>query len=156
MRLKKNSMKTIFYITLYGIVLALSFSIALTFAPFEYVDNDHSYISCFNDGKKYEASPNYIFALDTKLDSFNDIKARKLCEHKIISDYINSYSTPAIVNYQFLPAVTEDSSWLNVAFVFLLTFFSGSLLVERFGRLFKFKYSSFGQSLLNIFSEITG
>ena len=147
-------MRTFFYISIYSLLITLSFSISLFFMPFKYVDNDHSYISCFSDGRRYETSPNYIFALDDKLDSFNDIKARKLCEYKIISDYNNTYSTPASVNYEFLPVVFQDSSWLNVIFVFLLTFVIGSALLESMGKLLKLKSSFFGQSLFNIITEL--
>lgn len=151
----KTYFSTVYYIFFYSLVLAISFSVSLIFAPFTFIDNDHSYIRCFKDGRKYETSPNYIFALDTKLDSFNDIKARKLCEHQIIRDYINSYPTPPVLNYEFLPAKAEDSSWMNVFFVFLLSFFAGTALIELSGRLLKYKINPFKQIAPSFFQEFS-
>ena len=150
----KKFISGFYHVFLYSIVLALSFSSFLLFRPYEYVDNDHSYIRCFKDGISYETSPNLIFAIDTKLDSFNDAKARKLCEHKIISDYINSYSTPPKINYEFLPALSEKSSWPAALFVFLLTFLAGSFVVEVFAKLLGFKSSYFGKKFLDTFISL--
>lgn len=123
-------MLLIYYI-LYILLSAVAIASLMIFRPFPYVDNNQSYIQCFTDGIGYETSPNLIFALDTKLDSFNDSKARKLCAYHIISDYINMYQTPKEQNYMFLPAKLQDSSWLNAVFVGFVVFALGFLCIER-------------------------
>ncbi|MBI2641193.1 hypothetical protein HYW87_01190 [Candidatus Roizmanbacteria bacterium] len=103
----------------------------MLFRPFMYIDNDHSYILCNKDKIRYELGPNVIFAIDKKLDPFNDAKARKLCEHQIIRDYINSYPVPEKINYTFLPQKLQESSWLGALFSAILTFAVGSFLIGK-------------------------
>lgn len=97
--------------------------------PFSYVDSFKSYIVC-NDGSRFDLASNYIFALEEKLDDSNDKKARKLCDYKIIRDYIDSYKAPNTINYTFYPVIKQESSYLNALFVALLAFFPGFLVIE--------------------------
>lgn len=118
------------YIFLYSLVFSFAIAAILVFRPFTYVENDHTYILCHTDQVRYETSPNFIYAIETKLDSFNDAKARKLCAYHIISDYINMYKIPKEVNYTFLPDKRTESAWPNALFGGFLVFLLGSAVIE--------------------------
>ncbi|OGK22183.1 hypothetical protein A2866_03430 [Candidatus Roizmanbacteria bacterium RIFCSPHIGHO2_01_FULL_39_8] len=120
------------YVLLYGLVFSFTVSAFMLFRPFTYVENDHTYILCHTNQVRYETSPNLIYAIETKLDSFNDAKARKLCTYHIISDYINMYKVPKEVNYTFLPDKRTESGWLNALFGGFLVFLFGSAAIEAF------------------------
>lgn len=143
------------YIILYIILFSLSIGSFVLFRPFTYIDNDHSYVLCKSDNVRYELGPNYIFAVGEQLDPFNDAKARKLCEHKIIRDYNHSYPTPEKQNYTFLPAKFQDSSWLNAIFAFLITFFLGMGFIELFHFLFLKDFPSIGKNIWKFFLFLT-
>lgn len=158
-RTKTNSLTIysfIFYIFAYSLLIAIALTPAMLFLPFEFVNNDHSYLVCLKNGKQYELGPNFIFMIDSKgLDSFNHVKAGKLCEHTIIKDYGNTVPATSEINYKLIPAVAKDSSLLNVVFVFLVTFSLGSLLIEKLGKLAGLGLSRFGKYLFEFFQEIT-
>lgn len=120
----------LFYTTL----ILISTAVFILFQPFTYIDNNKSYIDCA-DGSRYEASPNFIFALDKTLDPFNDKKARKLCQFKIISDYNDIYQTPKAVNYTFVPKNEEESSWPNALFASILLFLIGYYFLKSVTKL---------------------
>ncbi len=147
---------TAFYTIGYSIIICLSLVAFSIFKPFTYIDNDHSYIHCFNDSISYETSPNLIFAVDKKLDAFNDEKARKLCQYKIISDYINYYKKPAQVNYELLPAYAQKSSWPAAVFAFWLTFILGSFITEAIGLSLKLGRSYFGTRFIAFLASSIG
>lgn len=92
-------------------------------------------MSCQPSREEYEINPNLIFAINEKLDPFNDGKARKLCQYHIIRDYNNAYSVPKEKNYIFKPALLQESSWLNAVFAVFLTAIIEVLLILIFLRM---------------------
>ena len=133
-----KTIQLIIYFSAYSMILAFSIVTLVFFLPFSYVDNDHSYVRCQADGVAYETSPNLIFLVDAKLDNFNDVKARKLCEYHVIRDYNRTYATPKRINYTLEVAKKQSSSFPNALFAFGLTFLLGSIITEiTFKQLFK-------------------
>lgn len=121
---------SIVYFVFHTVVVAIAFTASSIYRPFTFVDNDHSYVLCHQSNTKYETSPNLIFAVDEKLDPFNDKKARKLCQYQIIKDYGDTYATPGQINYTFLPALRQESSWLQAAFAFFIVYVFGSVVIS--------------------------
>ncbi len=122
--------QSIFSILLIGIVLAASFAVGYTFKPFTYIDNGSSKIVCNKNNVALDMGWNFIYTFEDKLDSFNDVKARKLCEFNSIKDYANFYKTPSDVNYHFEAKYTQDSSWTDTLLVFNAALFLGILIVR--------------------------
>lgn len=114
----------------YSLLVAISLFVFTIYRPFTYIDNMRSYIICNKDGRKFDIGPNYIYSFTNKLDSFNDAKARKLCEYGLIKDYHNSLETPTNLNYQFHPVYTTDSHWLRAIILSSLVFTIGLIAIE--------------------------
>lgn len=114
---------------MYFLLICLSFGMIIIFKPFTFVDNDKSKIVCDKNGSSFDAGPNFIYTFEEKLDSFNDEKARKLCEFNTIRDYINFYKTPPL-NYQFKPHYKTNSSWGDASLMTLASFALGLLAIE--------------------------
>ncbi len=143
-----NSMKlqNIIIVFAYACIFAISLAVLYILRPFSYTDNDASKLQCEND-RIYNTGPNYIYTFGTKLDSFNDMKARKLCAYDIIWDYGGNYKTPGSVNYKLSPVIKQESSWSDatiIALGVLITGFLTSNLILRFLHL------KFGHSLINL------
>lgn len=120
----------LFYLLLYGILIGFSLSVFFIFKPFPYVDNDASQIVCTKSGGSFTIGPNYIYTFGSKLDSFNDAKARKLCEYGVIRDYGNTYQTPQRLNYRFKPVFVKDSSWGDSILMGVAVFLLGATFIE--------------------------
>lgn len=118
------------YLTLYIILLSLSIGIFYVFKPFTYVDNNKSLITCSKDGRSFEAGWNFVYTFNKSLDSFNDAKARKLCQYNAIKDYADYYKTPATINYQFVPKYIQESSWGDALVMFFAFFILGLIIIE--------------------------
>lgn len=119
----------------YIILISIALGVFYVFRPYSYVDNSKSTVVCLKDGKSYEIGWNFIYTFEDKLDSFNDIKARKICEYQAIKDYGNTLNTPASVNYQFVPILIQESSWADAIFMFFATFIMGGILIELITKL---------------------
>ena len=134
------------------LVLTTSVSLILfwLFQPIPYVDNFNSYLIC-NNSNQYQAGSNFVFSVNGKLDKFNDIKARKLCDHGIILDYANAYSINPNKNYLYKPAKRVDSNWLQAILLATIPVF----LVLSIAKDFKYKVAllalSFTISLIFFF-----
>lgn len=128
-KMKKNS-KYFLQIGLYSTLVAVSIFFVSIFRPFTIVDNNQSNLICSADKHKYESAPNFIFAINENLDSFNDAKARKLCQFQIIRDYNSTYQTPVQKNYTFLPTMQQESSWLNAFFAGIFILLIGKKIIE--------------------------
>ena len=120
----------IIYIVLYVFFISISIGVFFIFKPFQYIDNQKSYLICTKDQSRFEIGPNLIYAFSRSLDSYNDKKARKLCEYKTIRDYADSQKTPETVNYKFYPVYTNESSWLNAIQAGVYTFIVLAFLIE--------------------------
>lgn len=118
------------YFFLYVISSSLAIGAFMFLRPFTFIENAHTYVKCLNDQVSYEAGPNFIFVLDDKLDPFNDVKARKLCQYNIIKDYNGQYKTPEEINYLNLPEKQLSSSWPNAIFASFFVFFLFSASIE--------------------------
>lgn len=140
----------ILYLILYSFVVSLSICAFVIFRPFSHIDNNHSGVFCHTDKLTYETSPNLIFAVGDKLDPFNDKKVKKLCQYRITRDYGDIYKAPQKINYTFLPALMQESSWPNALFAGLMTFGFGSFVIEILWKAFK-KKSYFGSQIWNFF-----
>lgn len=80
--------------------------------PQPFIDGEKSTINC-NNGKRYSLNSVsiYIFTGETKLDSYDDVKARKACEYAIKDDYIENYKTPQYQNYTLNVVNSTRGSW---------------------------------------------
>ncbi len=107
----------------------------LFFQPFKYLDNEKSQIICNKNSQAFDIGPNYIYTFDDKLDSFNDIKARKLCEFGIIRDYGNMYKASNKVNYSFKPLYAVESSWSVALFLSIVVLTVGTIVVRPLQKL---------------------
>lgn len=114
----------------YILLLCLAFMTFYIFKPYSYVDNATSLIICDKNGQSFESGWNFIYTFENKLDSFNDIKARKLCEYNLIKDYNNSLKTPSVINYRFEPKYIWQSSFADAIFMFAAVFLLGRILIE--------------------------
>jgi len=130
------------------IILTLTFSLAISafflFKPFNYIDNDQSAVLCDNGGI-FNIGPNYIYSFEDRLDSFNGIKARKLCQFNAIRDYNDTYKSPETINYQFKPIFSQDSSWPDALLMASAVILAAWLLIGFFVKkdlknYFSFKY----------------
>jgi len=92
----------IFIPTVASLLVGLLLASFVFFFPFSYIDNFNSYLYCQN-GQRYQAGSNFVYSIDGTIDRSNDIKARKLCEHGIILDYQDTYTTSKEINYQYKP-----------------------------------------------------
>ena len=117
------------YLLLYLLLISSSLGVFYIFRPFKFIDNSKSYLLCQNNNKFF-IGPNLVFTFDGLLDSYNDKKARKLCEYSLIRDYADTLKTPPAVNYGFTPVYSQESSWSNTAFAFFLAFSLGAVLIE--------------------------
>lgn len=127
--------KLLIYIFFYLLALSMSLGVLRFFMPYFYVENNTSRIICAN-GSGFDSGPNLIFALSGRLDSFNDAKARKLCEYNIIRDYINSYKSPDKINYQFKPDFVQESSLINAFLAASLFFVCTAVMIEMIKKIF--------------------
>lgn len=116
------------YLLSYFVLLAFSIGVFSLFQPFNLVDNSKSKLICKNN-YSYYIGPNLVFSFNARIDSYNDKKARKVCEYGIIRDYNDTFKTPEM-NYTFVPAYTQESSWLNAVFAAFLTIVTGTILIE--------------------------
>lgn len=124
------SPKKVAFFTANILVVSLALGSLIIFRPYSFVDNDKAKVICVESGASFDIGPNFIYTLEDKLDSFNDQKARKLCQYNIIRDYGNTYQTPDKVNYQFKPVYTKDSSWGDAILIALTILSLGILLVK--------------------------
>ena len=118
-----------FFSVAYFVVFLDSISAFYIFKPFIYIDNAASKIIC-NNGAEYETGWNFIYSLDGTFDEFNDIKARKICQHGAIKDYGNTLATPDNKNYRFEPTFIQESGWSDAILMFFAALFFGALLIE--------------------------
>lgn len=118
------------YLVSYIALLSIAIGVLYIFKPYEYVDNATSMIICNKDTRSFETGWNFIYSFDGKLDSFNDTKARKLCEYNSIKDYGNSLKTPLIVNYKLEPKYIQESSWADALLMFFATFIFGVIVIQ--------------------------
>lgn len=125
----RSKITQVFTIFSYLLLTTLSLSALIIFKPFTMVDNDTSKIVC-QKGGSFDAGPNYIYTFEQRLDSFNDEKARKLCEFGIIRDYHNVYKTPLSQNYDFKPIYRSVSSWGDALLVTGILMLGGCFLIE--------------------------
>ncbi len=95
-----------------------------------YLDNAKSHIICNKNGAPFEIGWNFVYSFERKLDDWNDIKARKLCEYNLIKDYGNTLKTPAEINYRFEPKYIIESSWADAIFMFFATFIFAVIAIE--------------------------
>ncbi len=119
-----------FIIILYTIVFSTSLFVFYIFKPFTYLDNAQSKIICNKNGAVFEIGWNFVYSFDGKLDAWNDIKARKICEYNAIKDYVNAVKTPQEVNYHFEPIYITESSWPDAIFMFVSTLIVGIIIAE--------------------------
>lgn len=117
------------YLTSYFALITFSIGVFYVFRPFKFVDNSKSYLACKNNNR-YFIGPNLVYSFDGKIDTYNDKKARKVCEYGLIRDYGDQYKAPATINYIFNPVYSQESSWSNAAFAFFLALFTGAVLIE--------------------------
>ena len=117
------------YLFLFLLVISTSIGAFYIFQPFKFIDNSKSYLLCQNNNKFF-IGPNLVFTFTGLLDSYNDKKARKLCEYGLIRDYADTLKTPPAVNYDFTPVYSQESSWSNAAFAFFLAFSLGAILIK--------------------------
>lgn len=136
------SPEKIIVVTAFSIMIALSLTLLMAFRPYSFVDNDKSKLICDKNGASFDMGPNYIYTLDNKLDSFNDEKARKLCEFNIIRDYGNFYKNPTAVNYQLKPTYAKDSSWGDAILMASVILLFGVLIVETIKKDFRLPQTS--------------
>ncbi len=126
----------IIYSFFYIVVLTIALGVLYNFKPYSYVNNEKSYILCKKNNMTYEVGWNFIYSFDRKLDSFNDVKARKLCEYGSIKDYGNTLKTPTTVNYQFHPVLIQESNWADAIVMFFASLIIGMLFIETMRILF--------------------
>ena len=122
--------KSIVYFVSYVLLLVISFSVFYIFKPYSYVDNATSHIICNKNSASFESGWNFVYAFDAKLDEFNDIKARKMCEYNLVKDYDNTVKTPPEVNYRFEPNYIKESSWADTIFMASATLIFGFIFIE--------------------------
>lgn len=120
----------ILYLTSYVFLFAIAIGVLFIFKPYKYLDNSTSHIICDKNGRVFEAGWNFIYSFDGKLDSFNDTKARKICEYNSIKDYANVLQTPPQINYRFEPKFIQDSDWADAIFMFFAAFIFGAFIIE--------------------------
>lgn len=121
---------SILYFILYVFVFLLAFAVFYNFRPYTYVDNAKSLVVCNKNGASFEIGWNFIYTFDQTLDSFNGIKARKLCEYNAIKDYGNTLKTPSEINYRFEPKYIRESSWADAIFMASATLILGIIFIE--------------------------
>lgn len=150
-----------FYFLIYLILIAVSGGIFYIFRPFTYIDNNKSYLIC-EKGNSYIIGPNLVYSFSGKLDNFNDKKARKVCEYGVIRDYGDTFKTPLKINYTFYPITSQESSWLQSCFAFLLSMIFGTILIETLTIPFSFlafkknhiTNTLFGKRLLKVLANL--
>lgn len=120
----------LFYIVSYLILIALSLGIFYIFKPYSYVDNNKSLVICSGTNASYEIGPNFIYSFAKTLDTFNDVKARKICAYGAIKDYGNMLKTPTEINYRFEPKYIQESDWADTVFMFFATLVVGAIAIE--------------------------
>lgn len=114
----------------FSFILAFLFGLFLYFIPFTYIDNAKSQIVCENK-QVFDMGPNYIYAFDRVLDSFNDVQARKICAFGAIRDYDGVLQPPKKINYDVIFIRANSSDWFTSIFMFVLMFMSGMILFQR-------------------------
>ncbi len=147
-------MKNIFYFITYAVLISISLGAVLVYKPFTYIDNSKSSIICTKNGSKYEIGPNFIYVLGNKIDKFNDIKARKLCEYGLVKDYSGSLKIPENVNYSLEIVKTKDSSWIDAILSGIVIFFLEIIFFETFYFVIKKRIGIIGKVFLNIFIKL--
>lgn len=152
---KKSKMKL--YLLIYAVfcclVFCLSLGIFYIFKPYTYIDNAKFTLICKN-GNRYAGGWNFIYTFEDKLDSFNDIKARKICQYNAIKDYGNGLKTPDDVNYRFAPIFTQESSWPDAIFMFFAALIIGTIFIEALTPIFFSKLSKKQSPMIFIISFI--
>lgn len=159
----KNKLFPIFfalYLIAYVILASFSLAVFTIFRPFKYVDNVGSYLLCLNESKYY-SGPNLVFSFDGKLDSYNDKKARKVCQYGIIRDYKDEFKASDQINYDYHPVYMQESSISDAVLALLLTLLTGSIIIEAVMKLISyFIYKKdvfaflFGRRILNKFKYL--
>lgn len=119
----------ILYLVSYIILISLSLSSFYIFKSIKFIDNINSYLVCEN-GEKLDIGPNFIYSFSNKLDAFNDIKARKLCEYSMIRDYNNTLKTPTQKNYVFYPIYKTEYGIKNQISAMLFVLIIGHFVIE--------------------------
>lgn len=131
----------IFQIIIFSFLIWLALFVGNIVKPFTYVDNATSQIVCDKNGQSFEAGWNFIYTFTDRLDTFNDEKARKLCEFNIIKDYSHFYKNPLKTNYRFEPKLIQESSWPDAILIFFAVIVLGTTVIGRFSkRVFILKY----------------
>ncbi len=118
------------YILFYSILTSLSMGIFLIFQPFAYVDNNQSTIYCIEKNTQHQIGPNFIYTFSSSFDSYNDSKAKKICEYSIIRDYYDAYPKPVKNNYKLNIVYTKESSLPEAFFASVIFFLAGSCSIE--------------------------
>ena len=128
--MKKTTYWLIFSLYLLSYLILISFSLGVfyVFRPFKFIDNSKSYLLCKNN-YRYFIGPNLVYSFNGRIDTYNDKKARKVCEYGIIRDYSDTFKTPSL-NYIFNPVYSQESSWFDAAFSFFLAIAVGTILTE--------------------------
>lgn len=122
---------SVFYFISYVILISAALGIFYIFKPYTYIDNAASTVACKN-GNQYEIGWNFIYTFNDKLDDFNDVKARKVCEYGAIKDYGNTLKAPEAINYKLQPVYIQESSWADAIFMFFVTLIFGAITTETF------------------------
>lgn len=91
--------------------------------PETYIDSDKSSLSCDN-GKKYtlDSLGIYLITDDTRLDTYDDRRAKIACTYGVKDDYITQYKLPSVANYQVNYVNSIRGSWKSALFWWLLGF----------------------------------
>ena len=142
MKEKKNVIQVflIFYVLAYCISIALCIGVFIIYRPYVYVDNITSSITCDTNGSSFETRPNFIYTFTDSLDTFNDKKARKLCEYGLIKDYSDSLKNLSSVNYVFKPIYIQESSWIDAVIAFFISFLICIACIEIVRKIFFKKF----------------
>ncbi|MBI4009310.1 hypothetical protein HY357_03685 [Candidatus Roizmanbacteria bacterium] len=147
----KKKFFLVLYLLAYILLTSLSLAVFRLYKPYLYIENNTSYVIC-NDGSRFETGPNSIFSFDKKLDLFNEKKAKKLCQYKIIRDYGDMYKTSNEINYQFHPVEVEESSWITAILAFYIFFVSGAFVIEIIKRFLRIDLGfDVGKKIVDLF-----
>lgn len=141
---------------MYSVLITFSLAIFYIFFPFKYVDPINSAIYCPNN-IRVALNSVVIFSVDGKIDSFNDLKARKQCAFNTIQDYHSFYPDPGKVDYRIEYSYSQESSILEALLTSIIFFTLGVLFIENFFYFLFYLFSkkrdlNFGQFYLNIIS----
>ncbi len=148
-------LKVVYIFTCIGLVVMSVFLITEEERPYDFFDNNNSYILC-EDGRKLGLDENNIYLSDSFVLSFQDESIKKMCANNAIdpdskksldeifsprmerlkkivdgSDYV-----PAEKNYKIVPVYEMRGSWVLVFGYYLLAIVIITLALEIFKRIF--------------------